>query len=238
MAQQVTEEFFAKEMTPPKHLNVGVLLVDTIELLDAAPVDLFGILSFDYLKSRNLPESITSLAPSVNILYISRDHDDCSPNTQVQPCTASAALRINRSLASHDVAPGKLDILLIPGPEPWVQITPEVGAFVRGHASQKNTIIMTVCLGIYVAGQAGILEGKNVTGTGGYLADLEKKFKANWVKKRWMHDGNIWTSGTITNGNDMIAAFLKQLYPGPLSNTICAIADVGDRGQDFPPNEK
>ena len=41
--------------------------------------------------------------------------------------------------------------------------------------------------------------------------------------------------GTVTNGNDMIAAFLKQLYPGPLSKTVCSIADVGDRGQDFPP---
>jgi hypothetical protein len=64
---------------PPKHLNIGVLLVDTIELLDAAPVDLFGILSVSYLKSRNLPDSITSLAPSVTILYISQNHDDHSP---------------------------------------------------------------------------------------------------------------------------------------------------------------
>jgi hypothetical protein len=45
-------------------------------------------------------------------------------------------------------------------------------------------------------------------------------------------------TGTITNGNDMIAAFLKQLYPGPLSKTVCAIADVGDRGQDFPPENE
>jgi hypothetical protein len=45
---------------------------------------------------------------------------------------------------------------------------------------------------------------------------------------------NVELLGTITNGNDMIAAFLKQLYPGPLSTTVCAIADVGDRGQDFP----
>jgi len=220
----------------PKHLNVGVLLVDTIELLDAAPVDLFGILSVSYLKSRNLPDSVTSLAPSVSILYISQSRDDCFPYTQVQPCTADAALRVTRSLVSHDVAPGQLDILVIPGPEPWVQITPEVKAFVQGHAARKNTTIMSVCVGVYVAGQAGILDGKNVTGTGGYLPDLERKFKANWVKKRWMSDGNIWTSGTITNGNDMVAAFLKQLYPGPLSETVCAIADVGDRGQDFPPN--
>jgi transcriptional regulator GlxA family with amidase domain len=182
---------------PPKHLNVGVLLVDTVELLDAAPIDLFGILSVSYLKSRNLPDSITSLAPSVTILYISQKHDDCSPHAQVQPCTADAALRINRSLAAHDVAPGKLDILVIPGPEPWVQTTPEVKAFVRGHAAKKSTTVMSVCLGVYVAGQAGILDGKNVTGTGGYLPDLEKKFKANWVKRRWMSDGNIWTSGML-----------------------------------------
>ena len=35
----------------------------------------------------------------------------------------------------------------------------------------------------------------------------------------------------------MIAAYLKKLYPGPLSQTVCAIADVGDRGQDFPPSD-
>ena len=34
----------------------------------------------------------------------------------------------------------------------------------------------------------------------------------------------------------MIAAFLKKHFPGPLSETVCAIADVGDRGQDFPPD--
>jgi transcriptional regulator GlxA family with amidase domain len=54
---------------------------------------------------------------------------------------------------------------------------------------------MSVCVGVYVAAEAGILDGKNVTGTGAYLPDLEKKFKANWVKRRWMSDGNIWTSG-------------------------------------------
>jgi transcriptional regulator GlxA family with amidase domain len=56
---------------------------------------------------------------------------------------------------------------------------------------------MSICVGVYVAAQAGILDGKNVTGTGGYLPDLEKKFKANWVKRRWMSDGNIWTSGKL-----------------------------------------
>jgi len=224
---------------PPKHLNIGVLLMETVQLLDAAPIDLFGILSVDYLKSRKLPDTITSLAPSVNILYISQSHSDngrIPDKVQVQPCTASAALLINRSLTSPDVAPGKLDILLIPGPGPYVQITPEVKTFVCGHAVKTQTYVLSVCVGIYVAAQAGILNGKNVTGTARYLPDLKKKFdKAHWVEKRWMADGNIWTSGTITNGNDMVAAFLRHLYPGELSKIVNAIADVGDRGQDFPP---
>jgi len=32
----------------------------------------------------------------------------------------------------------------------------------------------------------------------------------------------------------MVAAFLRELYPGELSEGICEIADVGDRGADYP----
>jgi transcriptional regulator GlxA family with amidase domain len=181
---------------PPKHLNIGVLLMDTVQLLDAAPIDLFGMLSVDYLKFYKLPDHIISLAPTVTIRYISQSYDDCSDEVQVHPCTASTALRITRSLKYSDVAPGKLDILLIPGPGPYVEITPEVGVFVRGHAAKTSTYVLSICVGVYVAAQAGILDGKTVTGTARYLPDLEKKFdKAHWVKKRWMEDGNIWTSG-------------------------------------------
>lgn len=31
----------------------------------------------------------------------------------------------------------------------------------------------------------------------------------------------------------MVAAYIKKNYPGPLSDTVCAMADVGDRGQDY-----
>jgi hypothetical protein len=39
--------------------------------------------------------------------------------------------------------------------------------------------------------------------------------------------------GGITNGLEMIAAFIKEKYPGPLSETICAMADVGDKGETY-----
>ena len=31
----------------------------------------------------------------------------------------------------------------------------------------------------------------------------------------------------------MVAAYLKEKYPGVLSDTICALADVGDRGVEY-----
>jgi len=236
-------------MPNKKNLRIGVLLVDTVQFLDAAPIDLFGMLSKSYLKSHSFPSSVSSLGlDPVTILYISPSDDD--------PClaglTADAALRVTRSLTSSDCAPGKLDILIIPGPRPSFQISNDIKAFVQGHAAVEKTIVMTICTGIFVAAQAGILHGKTATGTGAFLPELKEKYKdVNWVRRRWAVDGNFWSSGrslpsslsndrdlhdtgTITNGNDMVAAFLKQHYPGTLSESICSAADVGDRGQDFP----
>jgi len=35
--------------------------------------------------------------------------------------------------------------------------------------------------------------------------------------------------GGITNGQEMVAAYIKEEYPGPLSETVCAMADVGEK---------
>ena len=31
----------------------------------------------------------------------------------------------------------------------------------------------------------------------------------------------------------MVAAYIKENYPGSLSDTVCAMADVGDRRQEY-----
>jgi hypothetical protein len=31
----------------------------------------------------------------------------------------------------------------------------------------------------------------------------------------------------------MVAAYIKENYPGPLSDTVCALADVGHREQEY-----
>ena len=38
----------------------------------------------------------------------------------------------------------------------------------------------------------------------------------------------------MTNGTDMIAAYLRENFDQQLVKFVCRLADVGDRGQEYP----
>lgn len=84
---------------------------------------------------------------------------------------------------------------MIPGPPPGLKPPEEVGAFIRGHV-EKGVDLLTICSGAFVAGYAGVLDGKRATGTRGVQDLLEKSFaKVKWEDKRYIQDGKVWTSG-------------------------------------------
>ena len=68
----------------------------------------------------------------------------------------------------------------------------------------------------------------------------EKAPDVEWVAKRWTADFDdkkkkkIWTSGAVTNGTDMVAAYIKDTFDPRLAKLVCALADVGDREQEYP----
>jgi hypothetical protein len=41
--------------------------------------------------------------------------------------------------------------------------------------------------------------------------------------------------GGITNGNDLIAAYVRESphFPGPVAEIACSMADIGNRGQKY-----
>lgn len=89
-----------------------------------------------------------------------------------------------------------LDILLIPGPDPWTyKPTDALNAFIKGHFD-SGTDVLSVCTGIIPTGHTGILNGRKATGPREMVPELRKKFpEATWEEKRWTSDGNLWTSG-------------------------------------------
>ena len=194
----------ALTMKPKPTTRIGVLLIDTVQLLDVSSIDLLGMLSPSYLSVSGLPGPLKAGAVPMEILYINQ----AGPN-KPNECTASAGLRIDASISDSICAPSKggekkLDILLIPGPDPWLyKPTEALNRFIKGH-SDSGTDVLIVCTGCYPAGHAGILKGKSVTGPRALVPELKKKFPGTtWEDKRWSIDGNVWSSGksTISNRN-------------------------------------
>jgi len=179
-------------MPPTKPLHVAVLLIPPVQLLDASPVDLFGMLSKEYLLACKLPAPLTALGIDVVINYVC----ESGAGTLAQ-MTANAGLKITANLTDDVVKPGNVDILLIPGPDPSVLPSETVQVYIRSHVGKAEAIMM-ICTGIYPAAYSGTLKGKRATGPRALVPDLRKKFPdTQWVEKRWTKDGSIWCSGTF-----------------------------------------
>ncbi|KAF2654457.1 class I glutamine amidotransferase-like protein [Lophiostoma macrostomum CBS 122681] len=242
-------------MTHPP-LHIGILLVPPIQLLDLAPIDLFAMLSHSYFSACNLPAPLLALAlpdASLKISYIAHTGpsttsafpESTTSNTPesdlalgppaLAPTTAHLNLEITAALTDPAVAPGHLDILLIPGPLPDLPILEVVCEFVRQHVG-AGVDLLTVCTGVFVAAQAGVLDGRRATGPRGVVGVLRERFgSVVWVDRRWVRDGEggVWTSGGITNGMDMVATYLRYRFPGALSDTVIKMAEVEIRPEQY-----
>jgi putative intracellular protease/amidase len=188
-------------MPNSKELRIGVFVPSGVQLLDLSPIDLFGMLSTEYLRVCQLPAPIVNLGTPSTIHYISMPNS----GTHIE-LTASASLKISKTTEDKEVQPGLLDIILVPGPDPSVIFDAKVLDFVRAHAGWqgsdgKRTDILSVCTGCILLGQGGILKGKKASGPRGIVPKLQKQFPdTTWVDdKRWVKDGNIWTSGKQTS---------------------------------------
>ncbi|KAI9150398.1 Isonitrile hydratase [Paramyrothecium foliicola] len=218
----------------PRTVKIGVFIPSETQVLDLACVDVFAMMSHQYLSVLPMvPSRITQLAPIVDIFYIT------APETGFMvPMSASMTIRATHDISHPEVQPGKLDIVLVPGPDPAATWSKAVTDFLHGHFICEKTDVLSVCTGIFLCGAAGLLEDRTVCGPRGLQDVLRKKYpKAQFVgeKLRWVQDGNLWTSGGITNGNDLAAAYARSSkhFPRAIADLACTMADVGDRPQTY-----
>ena len=160
-------------------------------LLDIAAVDLIGMASKEYIAQIPfLPQHIHDLAPSVAIYYI-------APGKTFE-VTPDGKMQATHDYAHPDVQPGKLDIVLVPGPEPEATFDEESLSFLRRHAATEGTDIISICTGAFLCAASGMAEGRTLCGPRGVQDSLRKKnpgVKFVGEKCRWHQDGNIWSSG-------------------------------------------
>ncbi|KAI1341503.1 class I glutamine amidotransferase-like protein [Xylariaceae sp. FL0016] len=217
-------------------VRIGIFIPTECQLLDLACVDIMGSMSYDYLEllGSMIPQAVLDLAPSVEMCYIG-----CVKPGEMIKTTSGIQIRATHHFSDEAVAPGSLDIVLVPGPDP-ASTTPKDAARWLGEQGRcARTDVLSVCSGIFVCGDAGLLKGKTVCGPRG-LQDLlatkgfgEKSRVGHEL--RWIQDGNFWSGGGVTNGNDLVAAYCRtgKHFPKPLVEIICETVDVGDRGQEY-----
>ncbi|OLN94200.1 Isonitrile hydratase 4 [Colletotrichum chlorophyti] len=234
-------------MTNNKTVKIGVFVPSECQLLDMACVDVLWMASKEYLGPMDfLPRHLAELAPSVRIFYITSTpgspESDGNNTPKLGPgllqLTAGVRIQTTHDILDPEVQPGKLDVVLVPGPDPGASWGEDVLEFLRGHAARhEETDVLSVCTGIFLCGAAGLLEGKTVCGPRGVQDMLKGRYpgvKFVGEKFRWYQDGNLWTCGGITNGNDLVAAYIRSSsrhFPAPIAEIACQMADVGERGQ-------
>lgn len=181
-----------------KHIKIGVFIPNDAQFLDVACVDSLGVMSKEYLGLiPDLPDHVVSIAPNVSIFYITSPEN----GTDI-PLTSGATLKATHSYTDEDVAPGKLDIVVVPGPDPSGEYAEAGLAWLRKQAATPGVDIICICTGIFVCASAGIVDGKKASGPRGLQTMIKKKFPSVDLvgdRYRWVQDGNFWSSGTYRN---------------------------------------
>ncbi|KAF9067330.1 ThiJ/PfpI family protein [Rhodocollybia butyracea] len=217
-------------------VHIGVFIPTECQLLDQACIDIFGSMSYQYMSLVKdlVPQAVIDLAPTVNIHYIGSVKAG-----ELIPLTSNQKILATNHFSDPDVAPGKLDIVLVPGPDPSGTFEKEPLDWLKKQSEAEGTDILSVCTGIFICGDAGLLKGRTICGPRGLQDIISKKYGKDIVQKgtelRWVQDGNFWSSGGVTNGNDLVAAYARQSkhFPKPLVEIALDLVDVGDRSQQY-----
>jgi transcriptional regulator GlxA family with amidase domain len=108
-------------------------------------------------------------------------------------------------------------------------------AFLR-KTHDDCTALLLVCAGFQPALVAGLLEGKTATAPRPFLATMKQSAPGvNWIQKRYVRDGKIWTTGSLLNGFDMVAAFGRESWggEGTVVNVLTQEGGWPDRDVDY-----
>ncbi|KAM0350527.1 hypothetical protein ACHAPU_003008 [Fusarium lateritium] len=188
---------------PTRTIHAGVILMNSeTELLDVAPMDLLHGLSKHWNKSFGfvLPDGVESQAIEIEFHWVSK-------NEPALPNKLTTGINLVATDSFETCPP--LDIVLIGAHAAGYSPDETELAFVR-KAYDDCSAFLSICGGLMVPLQAGILKGKTATAPTILIEKLRQEApETNWVRKRWVKDGKVWTSGALLNGLDMMFNFIK-----------------------------
>ncbi|OJD28988.1 dj-1 family protein [Diplodia corticola] len=173
------------------------------EMLDIAPFEFFAWLNKDSLKLLNFPPAMIEEAMEFELHWVTEDGKPAAlkSRAQIQPTD------------SFDSCP-PLDIVLMGAHDVQYKMSDAEKAFIR-KAYDQCSAFLAICAGTFSLLESGLLEGKTVCPPRMFLGVMRKQAPhVNWVDKRWVRDGKVWSSSTLLNGTDLIRGFAEETWGG------------------------
>ena len=109
------------------------------------------------------------------------------------------------------VTDGTFDTLLIGSPTELRAQSPELLSFLRS-APASTRRIASICIGAFILGEAGLLDGRRATTHWFYAKELQRRYPKATVEldRIFIADGQIWTSAGMTAGIDLALGLVER----------------------------
>ena len=106
---------------------------------------------------------------------------------------------------------GGFDTLLIGSPPEPHPPSPELLSFLRS-APATTRRIASICIGAFVLGEAGLLDGRRATTHWQFARELQRRYPKAIVEmdRIFIADGQIWTSAGMTAGIDLALGLVER----------------------------
>lgn len=183
-------------------MNIGIYIYEQAEVLDfAGPFEVFT-------KAGSILADAGSDDRQIAVSLIAQSLDAVKAR-------AGFTVLPTASIHQHDA----LDVLLVPGGWHYDEMhkTPVLD-WIKQQSSQVRTTC-SVCTGVFLLAQAGVLCDERVTTHWDDIAELRTLFPALTVQEntRWVDEGKIVTSAGISAGIDMSLHLLARLFDRDLA---------------------
>jgi transcriptional regulator GlxA family with amidase domain len=100
-------------------------------------------------------------------------------------------------------------------------ITPAVVSYLR-QAARSTRRLASICLGSFVLGEAGLLNGRRATTHWRYAQRLKERFPKCTIDmdKIFIADGQIWTSAGMSAASDLAVGMIESDHGADLARTV------------------
>ena len=116
------------------------------------------------------------------------------------------------------------DLVVVAGGSTLLPLAPEhaaIVAWLKRHHGRIPTLV-SICVGAFLLGEAGLLDGRRATTHWEYLDELQARFPAALVSDEGIHvrDGHVWTSAGLTAGIDLALALVEEDHGHPVAMAV------------------